>query len=518
MDKTYIRPQFAAALGAELARLRRRVDALSQSVEGLALGGGEPAWAHADLDARLDALARALTERIEDSAEVHQRLLSQQAELTALTGAVSALRQALTERMGPLEEGLAALAARLPPEQPGQIDAPRHRLGEVAADCRELGGRARNLERRLEAAETLLGASSGEAGDEPLRAETEALERRVLDLTHAFETALGATREAADQSRLVLERRQGRLAARLGTGLTLIALLGLTLLGALGWWAQSELRSADGRLAALEARPLAESVDRPPIPVSPPNGPLRDLDARYTELSGRVAALSARLDDDQAEVIEAEVAALAESQTGLAGRAAELAAASAGLEERIEGLGARQGAILDRLDGLEPVIERLSQRLDGLEARVGGRALEAEVTAATAPQAVPEASAAPADPAPDAGLAGAEAAGAVGIPVAEAVSVGTGRRVLAEERHVVQLIGFRSASSLAPFAARLGISGAARYLRSHFRGQTWFLVVLGDYASEAEAQAALTGLPDELRALDPMVRSLPAGTELWPIE
>jgi septal ring-binding cell division protein DamX len=90
--------------------------------------------------------------------------------------------------------------------------------------------------------------------------------------------------------------------------------------------------------------------------------------------------------------------------------------------------------------------------------------------------------------------------------------------VLDSERFTIQLIGFRSPARIAAFAGEHGIASQARWLRAPGKGRTWHLVVLGDYASREEAQAALTALPAGLRALSPLVRSLAAGTELMPAQ
>jgi len=101
------------------------------------------------------------------------------------------------------------------------------------------------------------------------------------------------------------------------------------------------------------------------------------------------------------------------------------------------------------------------------------------------------------------------------VPIAPAVA---GPLVLDSERYAIQLIGFRTPARIAAFARDWGIADRARWLRAPGKGRAWNLVVLGDYASRDEAQAALIALPPALRGLSPLVRPLPAGTELMPIE
>jgi septal ring-binding cell division protein DamX len=89
-----------------------------------------------------------------------------------------------------------------------------------------------------------------------------------------------------------------------------------------------------------------------------------------------------------------------------------------------------------------------------------------------------------------------------------------GGSMLQEERFAVQLISFRSESSVAPFVERFGIADSARYLKYDSDRQEWHAVVLGNYLSRSEAQAALEALPPRLRDLKPWIRPLPAGTSL----
>jgi septal ring-binding cell division protein DamX len=92
-----------------------------------------------------------------------------------------------------------------------------------------------------------------------------------------------------------------------------------------------------------------------------------------------------------------------------------------------------------------------------------------------------------------------------------------GRIVVGEERFAIQLISFRSAASLPPFVAKFGIADKARYMLSQAQDQDWYSVLLGVYGTREEGVAAVDALPPPLRALDPWVRSLPAGTELVPV-
>lgn len=88
--------------------------------------------------------------------------------------------------------------------------------------------------------------------------------------------------------------------------------------------------------------------------------------------------------------------------------------------------------------------------------------------------------------------------------------------VLDEERFAIQLIGFRSESSVAPFVKEFGIADTARFLHTRSQDRDWYLVLLGVYVSRDEAMAALKALPPRLRELEPWVRPLSAGSRLKP--
>jgi DamX protein len=88
----------------------------------------------------------------------------------------------------------------------------------------------------------------------------------------------------------------------------------------------------------------------------------------------------------------------------------------------------------------------------------------------------------------------------------------------APERYTLQLIGFRTQTSIAAFVREHGIAGEAHWMRTPGRARDWYLVLLGDYASRQEAQEALASLPAGLRGLSPMVRALPAEAEPLTLE
>ena len=69
-------------------------------------------------------------------------------------------------------------------------------------------------------------------------------------------------------------------------------------------------------------------------------------------------------------------------------------------------------------------------------------------------------------------------------------------------------------ASLGAFAQRHAWVGQFRTLRGQHRGKAWVALMVGDFATLTEAEAALNALPQDLRRLKPLVRPLPGGTRL----
>ncbi|WP_020503672.1 H(+)/Cl(-) exchange transporter ClcA [Lamprocystis purpurea] len=87
-----------------------------------------------------------------------------------------------------------------------------------------------------------------------------------------------------------------------------------------------------------------------------------------------------------------------------------------------------------------------------------------------------------------------------------------------QPRFTIQLLTVNSDAGLAAFAQRHGLFGQVRTLKGRHRNKDWYALLLGDYATQAEAEAALAALPAGLRRLKPLVRPLSAGTRLLPVQ
>lgn len=476
----------------------------------------------------------------------------------------------LTDRLERLEERIGGLLARPEPIPPvpssamsGAAEALGRRLDELGGVLRAQGERLHHLEGRL----------PGEAGRSLGTPPGDLLGQRRLE---ALEGELEVLRQQAagpsDGERRWIEERLRKVDRRVGTGLALVGLLAVTLAAAGWWWTSSSLE-------VVESRPTPVT---PPAPaIVPPTAiahALTALEQARAEADGfrkhtaRLIALIERRSEAHAEAQQQMIQLLQSLPRG-----AEPGGSRGVLPADAEAPGAQRPASAGRTgvstpgEGAGPPLEP-DQRMrdpsegDPVPTSVAGGDLAApspegprgsEVTSSdqeaiaeppgTSPEALAEeesdlseaaggeALPAPEDdsgisppqdgepeiapnaaepPRPDgAGLDLGPEAGA-GEDAAEASSP----RVLTEERYVVQLIGFRTRGSVAEFSEEMGIRREARYLEMRFGGRPWYGVILGDYATEAEAEAAAEAMPRVLRDLDPWIRSIPAGSELLPIE
>ncbi|CRI67988.1 H(+)/Cl(-) exchange transporter ClcA (modular protein) [Thiocapsa sp. KS1] len=79
----------------------------------------------------------------------------------------------------------------------------------------------------------------------------------------------------------------------------------------------------------------------------------------------------------------------------------------------------------------------------------------------------------------------------------------------------IQLISFRRASSLAPFARRQGLLEQARTLDAGASG--WHPLLIGEFESRDAAEAARDSLPADLRGLKPIIRTIAPSERLRPV-
>jgi hypothetical protein len=92
----------------------------------------------------------------------------------------------------------------------------------------------------------------------------------------------------------------------------------------------------------------------------------------------------------------------------------------------------------------------------------------------------------------------------------------SGPLVLTDRAYGIQLIGFNGFDDLQRFAARPSLPQPVYYLRETAKGRPLYLVMHSLHKDRSEARAAAGALPANLAQLGPLIRTLPAGTKLWP--
>ncbi|MBK1733023.1 SPOR domain-containing protein [Thiococcus pfennigii] len=238
------------------------------------------------------------------------------------------------------------------------------------------------------------------------------------------------------------------------------------------------------------------------------------------------APLQAEREGVQAEdlaAIEARLAALSTTVADLgdqprpaaAAEVADLSAALARLEEDQRRLAGEVAALR----------ERLAERTTATKSAPAGNAADTTpATAAPSPANEPpserasERTTPPAAPSePRSGPDEAEPATS-GQPGAEVPSAtgDTGHDLvrIADRPYALQLVGYFDRDQLFAFAARDDLPASVFYREETHQDRPWFVVIHSLYPSYGDAVAARADLPAELLALDPLVRRLPAGTEI----
>jgi H+/Cl- antiporter ClcA len=91
----------------------------------------------------------------------------------------------------------------------------------------------------------------------------------------------------------------------------------------------------------------------------------------------------------------------------------------------------------------------------------------------------------------------------------------TPESIARKPRYSIQLISFRKASSLAPFARRQGLLEQARTLEAGASG--WHPILIGEFERRDAAEAARDALPADLRGLNPIIRRIAPSEGLLPV-
>jgi len=497
-----------------------------------ALGAGQ-AQAHQrelNLESRVEALRVSLEGLRSEAAAITDAL----ADLAVAPDRDTALF-ALEDRIQDAEATIADLRAFLDqaPEEAGQLDDWAEDLAALRQGLATQGERLTGVEgalaqdaaspavARLEESLTTLGAN---------------LDGRILSLERDLTTLRDQNRRWREVERSWAEERIHGLRRGLAGGIGLLALLLLGGFAATWWHGERQLDLVADRMAAVEqganarfnalADPGVARVEDRLVPVLGQLGAaLQGIQASTEAVGARIAALPAQ---DQPAPLSA--ATTPEPQAVDVPTVVQIPAFSVPRASQVEPQSALSAYPLadpqaeTQLQGPPP---------DAVPALETAAQVEPLPTAAVPiPESVPAQVASSAeDPAPSEPVVqaepqiqvqprGPEAAPGMSAQVQdeELEPAGAGALVLDSERFTIQLIGFRTPARIAAFASNQGISGEARWLRASGKGRAWYLVVLGDYETRAEAQAALAALPPGLKSLSPVIRPLAVGTELMPAQ
>ena len=513
-----------AALGADLARLDlalRRLDDRVGDLHSVQLTQEEETAASAS---NVLTLAEQLDRASKETSAAREREEGLRGAVDQLQGAVDALRAeaavitdslaaiavqpdrdtalfVLEDRIQAAEELISVLQSNLDAAQPDP---------QLGADLRQVLSQLEPLRRQF--AEGLQGQSERlSMVEQRIGEEMQALKAAIPDQEYWEETHralradvdqrldtlagdLAATQEQArHDEREWTERRLFGVTRKVGAGIGVLGLLALVLFAA-DWW------RTDQRLEVVSAR-IAEgttpkgaaqgSVVTPPVDTMGPDSALGRLtatlqlaQAQNDRLAERLVALQEAPPTAASAEVDTRIQRLEQTQTDLKRSAEESAQLAATLNARLEAVAKAQPAVSNQ-------------------------------------KPLPAADRTKSESTPPAQIAASNAGTADKSAPPHTVAAATGKTqpmVLGETRYTVQLIGFRSKASIEPFARRFGVLDQARYMLSKYRGRDWYVVLVGDYPTQAEGLAAAKQLPEELRALKPWVRPLRAGSRLFPVE
>jgi DamX protein len=515
-----------AALGAELARLDLALRRLDDRVGHL----HSAQWAQQEAGtltaSKIAGFAEALQHASADAAAATDREQELRAHLGQLQTAVEALRAeagvitesladiaaqpdrdtalfVLEDRIAAGEELIGSIQARLDEAQPDQeIGAELARaLSDLESLRLQVAEGLRGQDERVSSLEQQIGGQiealkvtipSEERWSEAYRGLREDLGSRLQSLSGELETAQRRGDAALAREHAWTEQRLSGVSRKFGLAIGTLGLM-LLALSAANWW------HTDAKLASLspgksEGAKTNASTAAPQGPLAPTNAPGPD---------SALVRLTATL-----QAAQAENSRLADHLLAL--QKPDRVVAAADMPARVKRLEQTQSDLKRSAEESAKLAASLNARLDAVARNLP--ALPGQTTATASPESLSAGSKAssPHTPVP---------------PVAEQGSApgteGSGKdnsTVLADPRYVIQLIGFRMQSSLQPFAQRFGIADSARYMRSSYQGNDWYVVLIGSYATQAEGLAAARQLPEKLQTLKPWVRQLPAGSQLFPVK
>lgn len=353
-----------------------------------------------------------------------------------------------------------------------------------------------------------------------LEAQTQTQQSRLQDYERALVDRIADVdddrRRAAAQLKRAIEAARGdqeqRLRHRtrwllLGLVLALaVALAGLSL----AVYLDQERRQFAGELVQVR-----EELGRlSGLPAVDPalQGRVADVEMHLSELSGRLTSVAGEVERALAAAAAAERIARSEERARLSGEIERLEAVQGDLAARLD---AAQRELAGRLDvalqgaSVEEVAEDAPPEAAAPSEPLAGHA-EPPQAEPTPPPAIEPA------PSPEAPAGFEEAV----EPPRVAAEPDTVPSTLVTQTGVyaLQLIGFHDLERFREFALEARLSAPVWRLAERYRGRPWYPLIAGLYPDYAAAQAAVAQLPGGLRGLDPWIRPLPEGTELWAVD
>jgi septal ring-binding cell division protein DamX len=521
-----------AAIGAELARLDVALRRLDDRVGHL----HSVQWAQQEANnvtaSKISGLVEALERASADTAAAGNREQELRAALSQLDAAVASLRAeadvitesladiaaqpdrdtalfVLEDRIAAAEELISTIQPRLDAAQPhadmgadlaqalSDLESLRRHIAEgLRGQNERISSLEHQLGEQLQALQVTIPVE--DRWSEAYPGLREDVDSRWQSLSRELENEQQRAEVARAQEHEWTHQHLASMSRKFAFGLGTLGLVLLALSAANWWHSDAKFDSLSAGLAN-QANTNASAPDQQgapaPADVLGSNSAVDRLTATLQATQAENSRLAERLFSVEspdriaaADDMRARVHHLEQAQSDLKRSAEESAKLAASLTARID------------------AVARTQQTTTGQEPASAGQGTANSPTASASARSAPPANAPVRQPVSHDSTAAAEK------PEPNAPAALTARH------YVIQLIGFRSESSLEPFAQRFGVTDRARYMRSTYRGKDWYVVLIGNYATRAEGLAAARQLPEKLQKLQPWVRLLPAKSQLFPVE
>jgi DamX protein len=382
------------------------------------------------------------------------------------------------EEIAGFEEKVSAASGGDPASSPALADLVlglREQVSELRVRVDALAGAAAGTEVGGEALARL--SAELNAQRDKLRDYEKSLVDRIADVDDDRRTTASLLQRAWQTHREQMEARLRRGFRILGWALALTVLAGVAAL----FWVH--------RQVGIAHNPLTEDIHRPQA------GTLDSLvEDKLTQLSSALGRLSSSLTERGKDQEQRLDAALGEERTARSDADARL----------VRGL--------QRLEEQQQVLARQFEQGGSGPSQARGQSAPRKTEAAVQSSAAGE----------NKGRPKGSASAVVPVKHQTDPALGdsppsaSGPLVLTNRAYGIQLIGFTGFGDLQRFAARSSLPQPVYYLRETAKGRPLYLVMHSLHKDRSEARAAAGALPANLAQLGPLIRTLPAGTKLWP--